>query len=102
MVHFFLAVRAGPALHVVLSGGLGVFPRFSSCFCKFATVTVKVVLLEVRVALLFTSAAKIYFSVVAALANELNYPSSSSNYSCGRASGASGSGTLSKAPWDPK
>ena len=73
MVHFFLAVWAGPALPVFLLGGVGgwVFPRFASCFCKFATVAVNVALLEVRVELLFTSAAKISFSVVAALANEL-------------------------------
>ena len=47
-----------------------VFPRFARCFCKFFTVAVNVALLKVRVALLFTSAAKISFSVVAALANE--------------------------------
>ena len=43
----------------VEGGGGAVFPRFASCFGKFATMAVNVVLLEVRVALLFTSAAKI-------------------------------------------
>ena len=69
MVHLFLAVQAGPALPVVLLGG-GVFPRFASCFCKFATVAVNVALLEIGVALLLTRAGKISFSVVAALSNE--------------------------------
>ena len=46
-------------------------PRFASCFCKFATVAVNMALLEIRVSLLFTSAAKIPFSVVDALVNEL-------------------------------
>ena len=71
MINICLAVREGLALPVVLLGGGGVFPRFASCFCKFVTVAVKVALLEVRVALLFTSATKISFSAVAALANEL-------------------------------
>ena len=71
MVNILLAIWTGPALPVVISGGgVRVFPRFASCFCKFATVAVNVALLEVRVELLFTSAAKISFSVVAALANE--------------------------------
>ena len=51
-------------------GGVGVFPRFANCFCKLATVEANVALLVVRVVLLFTSAAKISFSVVSALANE--------------------------------
>ena len=71
MINILLAIRTGPALPVVLSGGVWVFPRFASCFCKFATVAVYVALLEVRVALIFISAAKISFSVVASLANEL-------------------------------
>ena len=70
MINIFLAIWAGPELPVVISGGSGVFPRFDSCFCKFSTVSVNVALREVRVALIFTSAAKISFSVVAALANE--------------------------------
>ena len=44
---------------------------FANCFCKLATVAVKEELLVVRVALLFTSAAKMYFSVLAAFASEL-------------------------------
>ena len=49
----------------------GVFPMYSNCFCKLATVAVKEALLVVRVALLFTSAAKMSFSVVAAFSSEL-------------------------------
>ena len=69
MINILLAIRTGPALPVVLLGG-GVFPRFASSFCKFATVAVNVALLEIGVALLLTRAAKISFSVVAALSNE--------------------------------
>ena len=79
-----------------------VFPRFANCFCQLGTVGVNVALLVVKVALIITSAAKISFSVVSALVNELKYPSSSSTDSCGSASGASGSGTLSKSPMGPK
>ena len=50
---------------------------FSNCFCKSAIVAVRGALLVVRVALLFTSADKMYFSVVAVLARELKYPSNS-------------------------
>ena len=56
---------------VVSRWGVGVFPRFSNCFYKLATVAVKEALLVVRVALLLTRAAKISFYVVAAFSNEL-------------------------------
>ena len=62
---------------MVSRSGVGVFPRFANCFCKLATVAVNEALLVVRVALLLSRAAKISFSVVAALANELKYQSSS-------------------------
>ena len=52
-------------------GGVGFSPRLTNCVCRLATVAVNVALLVVRVALLLTSAAKISFSVGAALANEL-------------------------------
>ena len=52
-------------------------------FCKSAILAVREVLLVVRVALLFASAAKISFSIVAALARDLKYLSSSVTDSCG-------------------
>ena len=63
--------------------GLVVFPMADNCLCKSAIVAVRDALLVVRVALLFTSAAKMSFSVVAALAREMKYPSSSAFDSCG-------------------
>ena len=71
MIYVLFAIRTGTALPVDLSGWVGVLPRFANCFCKLATVAVNMALLLVRVALLLTSAAKIFFSMVSALANEL-------------------------------
>ena len=49
----------------------------ASCLCKSTNVALMDALLVARVALLFTSAAKMFFSIVAALARELKYPYSS-------------------------
>ena len=73
---------------------------FANCFCKLATVAVREALLVVRVALLFASAAKMYFSVVAALAKDLKYLSSSETDSCGNSPSCAVS--LLKAPCAPK
>ena len=73
---------------------------FVNCFCKLDTVAVMEELLVARVELLFTSAAKMSFYVVDALARDLMYPSNSATDSCGIS--PSGTGTLSKAPCAPK
>ena len=73
---------------------------FANCFCKLATVAVKEALLVVRVALLFTSAAKMSFSILAALDRGLKYLPSSATDSCGNYPSCAVS--LSKASCAPK
>ena len=71
----------------------------SNCLCKSAIVDVREEFLVVRFTLLFTSTAKMSFSVVAVLARELKYPSSSAVESCGTPPSCAVS--LSKAPCAP-